>query len=136
MEHELTFRPLKEEDYKIICEWWRWWMGIVVDKDFLPENGVGGYIIEKNKEPIACGFTYETNSKVTWLAWVTSNPGYKQEDRGFIIKSLIENIEKVCKQNGYEYVFTACQNKHLIKMHEELGWSNNKNPSYEIIKKL
>ena len=136
MEHELTFRPLEKEDYETICKWWKWWMGVVVDKDFLPENGIGGYIIEKNKERVACGFTYTTNSKVTWLAWVVSNPKYKQKDRGFIIKSLIKDIEKICKKNGYKYIFTVCQNKHLIKIHKELGWHNNKNPSYEIFKKL
>ena len=92
--------------------------------------------MKKKNIPIACGFTYETNSKVTWLAWVVSNPKYKEKDRRSIIKLLIKKIEKTCKKLGYSYLFTVCSNKHLIDIHEGLGWGNNKKESYELFKKL
>ena len=136
MSNKLTVRNLKKDDYDFIAKWWKWWWGTTVDRDFLQENGTGGYIIEKNNYPIACGFTYTTNSKITWLAWVVSNPEYKSKDRRSIIKLLIKNIEETCKKLGYNYLFTVCTNKHLINIHESLGWHNNKKESYELLKKL
>lgn len=136
MKEELVFRRLTEEDYKIICDWWKWWWNTVVCKDFLPEYGVGGYMIEKNNTPIACGFTYETNSKVAFLGWVVSNPKYKKKDRRSIIKLLIKKIEETCKKLGYKHLFTVCSNKHLINIHKSLNWHNNKKESYELFKKL
>ena len=52
MEDKLIFRPLKEEDYETICKWWKWWRWTVLPKDFLPNNGEGGFMIEKNNVPI------------------------------------------------------------------------------------
>ena len=33
-------------------------------------------------------------------------------------------------------MFSIGRNKHLIETHEKLGWNVDKNPSYEIMKKL
>lgn len=43
----------------------------------LPENGTGGYIVEKGEIPIVAGFLYTTNSKVGWMEWVISNKNIK-----------------------------------------------------------
>ena len=137
MNSELNFRSLREEDYEIICEWWRWWWkDKTIEKDILPDDGKGGFILEKNNEPIACGFLYLTNSKTSFLGWVVSNPKYKQKDRKEIIKLLIHNMEEFSRELGYKYIITVCSNKHLIDMHKDLNWATNKKPSYEIIKNL
>ena len=136
MENELTIRDLTEEDYDTICEWWKWWWKTTIIKDFLPGDGKGGYMVEKNQQPIACGFLYKTNSKTAFLGCVVSNPKYKQKDRRYIIEHLIKNIEKISKKMGYNYMFTVCRNTHLIEIHEKLGWLNSGKSSYEIIKKL
>jgi len=137
MKNELKFRPLKKEDYETICKWWKWWWkGKVMEKDILPDDGKGGFVIEKNDQPIVCGFLYLTNSKTSFLGWIVSNPEYKQKDRKEIIKLLIHNMEEFSRELGYEYIITVCSNKHLIDMHKDLDWTVNKQPSYEIIKKL
>ena len=137
MENALACRPLKEEDYETICKWWKWWSkGKSLDKDLLPDDGKGGLIIEKNGQPVVCGFLYLTNSKTSFLGWIASNPEYKQKDRKKIIKLLIYNMEQFSKQLGYKYILTVCSNKHLINMHKDLHWAANEQPSYEIIKKL
>ena len=136
MKNKLVFRPLNERDYKTACDWWDFWFKKSLPKDFLPDNGKSGFMIEKDNQPIACGFLYVTNSKVAFLGWVVSNPKYKQKDRRKIIKKLISNIEETCINMGYSYMFTVCSNKHLISMHEDLDWELCKKPSYEIIKNL
>ena len=136
MKSKLLFRPLNEEDYEIACGWWDFWFKRSLPKGFLPDDGKSGFMIEKDNQPIACGFLYVTNSKVAFLGWVVSNPEYRQKDRKKIIKKLISNIEEVCVNMGYFYMFTVCSNKHLISMHEDLDWELCKKPSYEIIKNL
>ena len=57
-----TCRKLKESDWETLVGWWKWWKWAIMPKDFLPENGTGGLIVEKNKTPIVAGFLYKTNS--------------------------------------------------------------------------
>jgi len=81
MKNKLKFRPLEEEDYETICKWWDFWFKRSLPKEFLPDDGKSGFMIEKNNQLVACGFLYITNSKVAFLGWVISNPKYKQKDR-------------------------------------------------------
>ena len=136
MENELMFRPLKKEDYKIICEWWEWWKWPVIPKDMLPDNGESGFLIEKNNIPIVSGFLYITNSKVVLLEWIVSNPKYREDDREEAIELLINSVEQLCRDMSTKYIFSIGRNKHLVETHKKLGWSVDKKSSYEIIKKL
>ena len=136
MENKLTFRPLKKEDYETICKWWKWWRWPVIPRQMLPDDGKSGFIVEKNNIPIVSGFLYITNSKGAKLEWIVSNPNYREDDRKEAIELLINDIEKICRQMGMIYIFSIGRNKHLIETHEKLGWSVDKKPSYEIIKKI
>ena len=78
---ELNIRRLTENDWDTLCHWWDAWPEWVnPPKDFLPDNGTGGLIVEKDV-PIAAGFIYYTNSKGALFEWVISNPEYKERDR-------------------------------------------------------
>tara|TARA_Y100001938_G_C8024922_1_gene397456 strand:+ start:148 stop:558 length:411 start_codon:yes stop_codon:yes gene_type:complete len=136
MEDKLIFRPLKEEDYETICKWWKWWRWPIIPKEVLPDNGKSGFMVEKNNVPIVSGFLYLTNSNVILLEWIVSNPNYKDKDRKEAIKLLINNVEKLCINMEAKWVFSIGRSKHLIKIHEELGWTVDKKPSYEIIKNI
>ena len=136
MKDELVFRPLREEDYEIICGWWKWWKWPIIPKKILPDNGKSGFIVEKNNIPIVCGFLYTTNSAVILLEWIVSNPKYKEKDRKEAIELLINSAEASCKNMGITYMFSIGRSKNLMKTHEKLGWQVDKKPSYEIIKNL
>jgi hypothetical protein len=134
---ELNIRMLKDSDWDTLVEWWDAWPDWVAPaKDFLPENGTGGFIVEKKSEAIVAGFLYTTNSKAALLEWIVSNPEYKQDDKQDAIELLINGAENVFKKQGINYVFTIGRNKNLIKTHKKLGYTIDKNPSYEIIKKI
>lgn len=134
---ELNIRRLKESDWETLVEWWDAWPEWVnPPKDFLPDNGTGGLMVEKNNSPIVAGFIYYTNSKVALLEWVISNPKYKDKDRKKAIELLLIGAEQVCKTQNVKYMFSVCKNKHLIKTHEKLNWLVDKKPSYEITKKI
>ena len=139
VEEKFNFRTLNENDYEIIKRWWKWWRWPALPRDFLPDNGKGGFMIEKKgliNKPIASGFVYITNSNIVLLEWIISNPEYKEDDREEVIELLINKIEEVCREIGYKYILTMVKNKRLIKTHKKLGWVVDKKPSYEITKKL
>jgi hypothetical protein len=136
MEDKLIFRPLKEEDYETICKWWKWWRWPIIPKEVLPDNGKSGFMVEKNNVPIVSGFLYLTNSNVILLEWIVSNPNYKDKDRKEAIKLLINSVEDLCINMEAKWVFSIGRSKHLIKIHEELGWTVDKKPSYEITKNI
>ncbi len=133
---ELNIRRLTENDWDTLCHWWDAWPEWVnPPKDFLPNNGTGGLIVEKDV-PIAAGFIYYTNSKGALFEWVISNPDYREADRKDAIELLINAAEKVCKANGVEYMFSIGRNKSLINIHEGLGWNIDTKPSYELVKNI
>ena len=134
---ELFPRDLKKSDWDTLVEWWNWWPGWTApSKDFLPENGTGGIMIEKDNIPIVAGFIYVTNSKGVLLEWIVSNPKYKQKDRKQAIELLIKEAEELTKKLGYKYMFTIGRSKSLIETHKKLGWFVDDKPSHEITKKL
>ena len=134
---ELNIRMLKDSDWNTLVKWWDSWPEWQAPpKDFLPDNGKGGFIVEKKDQPIVAGFLYTTNSKGALLEWIVSNPDYKEKDRQQAIELLIEGAENVCKQQGIKYIFSIGRNKSLINTHKKLGYQIDDKPSYEITKQI
>ena len=135
--NKLFPRKLRASDWETLVKWWNSWPDwSAPSKDFLPDNGTGGLMIEKNGLPIVAGFIYETNSASILLEWIISNPDYRDEDRQQAVEMLIIEAEKRTKELGYSYMFTIGRNKNLIETHRKLGWHVDDKPSHEIIKKL
>jgi hypothetical protein len=130
-------RAVTVKDWDMLVEWWDWWPGWTAPpQDFLPNHGTGGFIVEKNNQPIVAGFVYFTNSKVAWVEWIISSPNYKEDDRRDAIEYLINELEQFIVSMGYKYMFTNLQHKGLIETHKKLGWNMDKKPSYELTKNL
>jgi len=135
--NKLFSRNLRNSDWETLVEWWDSWPDWATpEKKFLPGDGTGGLMIEKNNEPIVAGFIYETNSASVLFEWVISNPNYRDKDRQLAVEMLITEAEKRTKELGYDYMFTIGRNKSLIETHKKLGWHVDDKPSHEIIKKL
>ena len=106
---QLNIRKLNEADWATLKSWWNKWDDWEAPpKDFLPDNGTCGFIVEKNKLPIVAGFIYFTNSKAALLEWIVSNPEYKQSDRQEGIEYLINSCEAIIKEHGFKYIFSIC----------------------------
>ena len=132
----MNIRKLTESDYETLANWWKAWKWPPVQKDFLPDNGTGGFVIEKEGIMIVAGFVYITNSKAVLLEWIISNPEYREDDRDMAITCLINTIESIIKEWGYKYIFSVGRTKALIDKHKELGYHVDDTPSYEITKIL
>jgi hypothetical protein len=134
---KLTTRVLNENDWDTLCKWWEAWPKWVnPPKSFLPDNGTGGLIVEKNNKPIVAGFLYFTNSDAVLLEWIVSDPEYREKDRKQALELLITAAEGVCKNLNKKHMFSIGRNKHLIETHKKLGWIVDKDPSHELIKNI
>jgi len=134
---ELNVRKLTDEDWDTLCKWWESWPKWVnPPKTLLPDNGKGGFMVEKNNKPICAGFIYMTNSDAVLLEWIVSDPTYRDEDRQTALELLITSAEAACKELGKVHMFSIGRHKHLINTHKKLGWSVDPDPSHEIIKNI
>jgi len=133
---ELNIRKLVDSDWDTLVKLWGTWPEWEVHptKALLPENGTGGFIVEKNKTPIVAGFLYTTNSKVAWFEWVVSNADYRGSDRKEAMELLINGMESVAKSSGFEIILSIGRNKGLINTHKKLGYTVDDIPSYTISK--
>lgn len=133
----MNIRRLTEKDWDTLVSWWdNWpkWKAPV--KDFLPDNGKGGLIVEIDSKPIVAGFIYLTNSKTALLEWIVSNPDYRESNRKDAIELLIMGAENLVKSLDYKYLFAVMQHEGLIQTHEKLGWIADPKHSYELTKVL
>lgn len=135
--NELNVRNLKESDWDTLCKWWESWPKWVnPPKSFLPDNGTGGLMVEKNGTPICACFIYFTNSDAALLEWVVSDPEYREKDRKDALDLLITSAEKSCKDVGIVHMFSIGRSKPLIERHKKLGWVVDEDPSHELIKNI
>lgn len=134
---KLNIRKLEESDWDTLVKWWEVWPEWAAPpKSFLPNNGTGGLMVEKDKKPLVAGFLYFTNSDAVLLEWIVSDPDYRESDRKDAIELLINTSEQLCKNENKKYMFTIGRNKHLIETHKKLGWQVDNKPSYEIVKNI
>ncbi len=62
---EFDIRKLNSTDYdEVLVGWWKDWGWEPPAKDFLPDDGEGGFLVLDEDIPVCAGFIYVTNSKV------------------------------------------------------------------------
>lgn len=120
-----SVRFLNENDYDDLCGWWKAWRWTAPPRDFLPENGTGGFIVEKDGINVVAGFMYFTNSAIAWSEFIVSNFDFKDKDqRKEAIKILIYELNELAKRKGSKYIYTVVKNKNLEEIYKEMGFSN------------
>ena len=135
---ELNIRSLEVGDYENTLIGWRNdWRWTAPSLDFLPDNGIGGYIVHDGDTPICAGFMYTTNSKAVWCDWIISNLHYKnREKRKDALSLLIQTITDKAKSLDKKYVYALIKNKPLINVYKKVGYEEASTYSIEMIKKL
>lgn len=135
---ELTIRQLNDNDYQeILVDWWKQWGWTAPEKDFLPDDGRGGYIVYDGDIPVCAGFIYVTNSRVAWVDWIISNKEYREKGRRKeAITILIETLTNLSKMSGSKYAYALIKNNSLIQTYESLGYVKGDSYTSEMIKLL
>lgn len=133
----MQIKQLTEQDYETLCDWWVQWKWTPLVRDFLPENGTGGFMIySDNDTPVCAGFMYLTNSKVAWIEFIVSNPYYRGKDRNVLIQRLIKYLADQCWALGYDYAYTSTKHSALINKFESVGFTKGTVGSTELVMKL
>ena len=91
-------------------------------------------VVERDGVPIVAGFLYSTNSKIAWMEWIISNPKEKNKSEAIVL--LISSLEKWAKDGNFEVILSIGRSKSLIEKHKKLGYTVDKDPSYEITKNI
>lgn len=132
-----AIRYLKEEDYEVLCKWWKDWRWSAPPRDFLPENACGGMMVEVDGVPVLAGFIYFTNSKVSWIEFIISNFEFKDKvGRKKAIELLLHELSFLAKKNGSLYLYAVVKNQSLKKAYEEVGFNNGSVKVDEMIRTL
>jgi hypothetical protein len=131
-----NIRALTENDYPELCKWWKFFRFSAPQKEYLPNDGLGGIMVTKDGIDICAGFLYFTNSKLSWLEFIVSNPDYRESDRKDAIVFLISELTEIAKRKGFSAVFTSVKHQGLIKHYEACGYSKGSNNTTEMIIKL
>jgi len=134
----MDIRKLNSKDYEsTLIDWWKDWRWTPPPKDFLPENGKGGFIVFDDKVPVCAGYIYITNSKVGWCDWVISNFNYKDKaKRKEALNLLINVLTETLKLSGCKYSYALLKSNSLTKHYEENGYVESGTYNKEMIKKL
>lgn len=117
----MNVRKISENDYKYINNWWLESNLPIPEFKYLPENGLGGLIIEKEK-PIAAAYVYTTNSSMGYIDFLISDPYYNKKDRYDIILELIRACTKMSINLGSETVWGMSSSKGVVERALEIGW--------------
>jgi len=132
---ELKVRQIKSSDWEMLVDWWEGHKWAKINKDALPDNGTGGFIVEENNKPVLAGFLFQTNSKGCWLEFIISDPKYKK-DRKKMIEKLINTAQGAAIKMGYKYMLFIGKSNGLRKVMKELGWFEDPTPTFELMKKI
>ena len=133
----MDIRLLQEADYDdTLVKWWSDWGWVAPPKESLPDNGVGGFMVSKDKQNICAAFLYQTNSKIAWMEFLVSNKEYRGSDRGEAIELLVTAISAQAKEYGFTMLYTSTNHKVLAKRYEKCGYKESSKNCTEMIKIL
>ncbi len=131
-------RRTTERDYETLVKWWEEWNfeGQYPSKDFLPNNGEDGIMVEVDGKPSACLFFYITNSKIVQIAWPLSSKQCKKQERKEAMDLLVESAEQVCRSQNAGWIFWWGNNQSFTKRLIDAGFNKAETGFTAIQKRL
>ena len=121
MKDSIKVRQVNMDDYKQINLWYKKREELRPKMILLPNDGLGGFIVEKNEKPIAVIYLYLTNSKMGYFDFLMSDPDYIEKDRSEVIMSLFHWCTKKAILAGCKCVFVTTAVTGVINKMKELG---------------
>jgi hypothetical protein len=134
----LHVRSLIPEDYsENLVKWWNDWRWTPPPQEFLPYNGLGGFMVCDEDYPVVAGFLYTTNSSVAWIEFIVSNIEYRhKKNRKEAIRLLIVTLEELAKINGKKYIYSSLKSEPLINSYMDCGFVKGSSNTQEMIKNI
>ena len=119
---KLQVRKLIEKDWSLLPQWWEAYDQEPIERDFLPDNGLGGFMVCKENDPIAAMFLYTTNSRTAIPAIVISDRYYKDNDRSDALQLLVDFTKDFAQDMGFKYSFAWAKTGVLLDKYIKSGF--------------
>tara|TARA_R110002012_G_C11273878_1_gene569790 strand:+ start:72 stop:497 length:426 start_codon:yes stop_codon:yes gene_type:complete len=129
---DIKIKPIVEQDYEFINQWWDNIEKLPPPRQLLPENGLHGLIAYKQDKPIVCLYIYLTNSKFAYSDYMISDINYKGKDRFNIILLLMQESIKKAFDLGFEDFWFMTKDKGMLRRCKTLGINVSEDPYYLI----
>ena len=131
----MKVRKLHEKDWDYLPSWWEAYNQPVPQRNFLPNNGLGGFVVESHpdKTPIAAMFLWTTNSDTAIPAVVISDKSYQDTNRSDALQLLVDFTTDFAHDLGYKFSFAWAKPGKMLKYYEKTGFTVDDTPSYELI---
>ena len=124
--NKYNLRRIVTSDYDVFDTWWiKNGYPHNPEFEYLPDNGLGGFVIEKDKQ-IAVAYIYHTNSSIAYIDFLIANPEYKNKDRFELITILIDKCVQTAIKEGATCVWAMTNSNGIIKRCQELGYHTSK----------
>lgn len=139
---KLNIRKLKSEDWDTLRGWWKdWGFELIPSKDFLPENGTGGLIVENEDGVGICSiFIYTSNSKLCHMSWPLSNKNFKNKKiKNKAFELIFLGVKNVCKQHDKKYVIFYGEDRNFKfqeRLQEQGFYKTNDNALSSLLLKI
>ena len=122
MNKKYSIRQITVEDYAYINKWYKQ-IGIHQPKSsILPNNGLDGFVIEKNKRLLAAFYLYLTNSKMGYFDFLISDPNYKGKDRFDIIQILLDECVRRAHALGCSFIWCTSTERGVLERCKKSGF--------------
>ena len=129
----LQCRKIKESDWEIIPTWYKQYDQEVPQREFYPENGLGGFVVCDEKEPIAIMWLWLTNSKTAIPAVVISDKSYRGPDRSDALQLLVDFTTDFAEKMGCKFAFAWAKPGVLLEKYVKSGYKKDEVPSHELL---
>ena len=130
MNKKYNIRYIEEKDLDIIHSWWVKRGEKPIKRNLLPQDGLGGLIIENEDIMIAACFIYLTNSKMGYIDHLISNPNYK--GKGFWHYNLMKACFETAKNSGCNDVWGTSCVRGVVKLLKRYNCDISDKPHYII----
>ena len=131
----MKVRKLQEKDWAFLPSWWEAYNQPIPQRNFLPQNGLGGFIVETfpDKTPIAAMFLWTTNSDTAIPAVVISDASYRDTNRSDALQLLVDFTTDFAHEMGYRFSFAWAKPGKMLEYYKKSGWTVDETPSHELI---
>ena len=122
-----------ETDYKMAIEWWNGHKWDPIPASSLPKNGV---VVSEDGADLALGFLYGTDSDISSIEWILSNPGAPLVKRTKAVKLVVESLTALSQHIGYGVCMAWLVSNGLKKVFAQNGYIVGPNNLANVIRRF
>lgn len=130
---DFRYRIILDDDYKLLCSWWKAWSFPCPPRECLPKNGL---IVCDEEGPLYAGFLFFTDSNIAWMEWIVSNKEASPERKRGALDYLVFLFSEMAKGAGVRYVFTSTVRTEFVNSLRRCGFDVGDKGVYQLIKNL